>query len=681
MSAVESPTTTLERVWEPLTVGNVVIPNRLMMTPHGMHYGTGVGGPSERLLAYYDERAQGGSGLLGVNGTLAHRRSLGGGLPSGMDGFAEENVPAFARLAETVHRHGARVFVELVSPGVADATRFVHDEWRPVYGLSRVPGPTAGSIPAVMDHEFIRTMVADFAVTAGNMQQAGIDGIELHGAHGYLLMQALSPAFNKRTDKYGGTPRKRCQLIIEVASAIRERVGSDYPVGLRYSFDEFIGDAGITPELSEEYLDILAETGLFSHFDVSGGGTHGFQNVVMPMGGRPEGYMIPYGQRAKEIVGDRAKIFVVGRIRTVEMAEQVLRDGASDMVALLRAQIADPQIVRKAREGRAHETRRCIGANECISAAEQLRPVACTVNPMVGRERQWPSTLDRAAEARRITVIGAGPAGLRFAATAAERGHDITVVDGSEAVGGHLSILRRMPTRGDWGFLVDDLEAASARAGVRFRLGTRVTAESVAALEADVLVLATGSRYDTTGFTIGRPGVEQVPGTAGNERVRDLDGAALSALADPTSLGRRVVIFDEEGAYLPLGLAELLASNGVQVAVATRHLTVGRQLLGTYEAGMVFPRLLRAGVEFRAQVLPERIDGTTVRVASIWGSPEPEWTDVDTVVMSMLRSPVDDLVAAAQAGGFERVLRIGDVVAPRVPSEVIFEAEKAARSV
>lgn len=665
----------LQRVWEPLTVGDVEIPNRLMMSPHGLHYGI-QGKATDRLVAYYEERAKGGSGLLGMNGTMGNRASLGSGIPTGMTAYDEASVPGFARVADAVHAHGAKIFCEVAVAGVNDTARTFIDDWHPVWGMSSHPSPAFGQVAAVMDQDYIDAIVADLAQSAANLQAAGIDGMELHAAHGFFFMQALSPVFNTRTDRYGGTPRKRCQIIIEVAEAIRARVGDRYPLGLRYSYDEFIGDAGITPELSDEYVDILCETGLLSHFDITAGSQFSLDHVVAPMGSHPEGFLVHYAARAKQVAGDRAKVFCVGRIRSVAQAEQILRDGSSDMVALTRAQIADPYLVRKAREGKPETTVRCVGANECIGAGND--PIACTVNPIVGRERAW-ATLPKADRPRRVAVIGAGPAGLRFAATASARGHEVDVYDRASEVGGHLALLRQIPTREDWGFAVEDLERMALEGGVRFHLGHEIDDKALAELPADIAIVATGARWERTGYTPVRPHLPVVPGTEA-DHVIDVATAAERVLADGSALGRRVVIADESNGFLPLGVAELLAAAGAEVTVVSRHLFIGSEVLGTVEGGIVFPRMAKAGIALRPQLLLDKVEGGNVHLSSIWGTGGEVIEDVDTVVLAMLRASDQDLYPAARQR-FERALLVGDSLAPRNPTEVIYEAERTAREI
>jgi thioredoxin reductase len=399
------------------------------------------------------------------------------------------------------------------------------------------------------------------------------------------------------------------------------------------------------------------------------------------MGSVPEGFMVPFGKRAKEIIGNRAKVFVVGRILDVRMADQIVADGAADMVAMTRAHIADPFLVNKAREGHEDETIRCVGANVCVSRLIANLEVTCVMNPVTGRERQWgEGTLKRVAHetAKRIAVVGGGPAGLKCAAVAARRGHKVVLYEQTQQLGGHLNVLKQLPTRQGWQVAIDNLTRPLTKAGVEVRLGTVVTKALLEQEKPDVVVCATGSTYNRTGYSPYRPERETIPGVA-HERVIDVTTATTHALADPTSLGKSVLIVDETDGYLPLGLAEVLAGAGTNVEVLTPHLFVGEDTLKTLEMAHLFPRLKAAGVKLTAQQFVESINGRSVEIYDIWGG-ERRMVEVDTVVLAMMRSPNDTLFQEIRQG-FKEVYRIGDAVAPRKLEAVIYEGEKLGREI
>ena len=671
-------------IWTPLRIGATTVKNRIMLSPHRQAYGDD-NQPTDRMIAYYTERAKGGVALVDGESTSVSRRLARASAESGPSGWRltaweERVIPAFARLAEALHAHDCRIFMEFSTFGVNQGARIDFDDWYPVRGPSRVPSPGGTEIPWEMDQQYIDELVEDYGRSAANMQKAGIDGVEVHAAHGYLPMQFLSPAFNKRTDRYGGSPRRNAQLLVEIGEGIRKRVGSDYTVGMRLSFDEYIGDAGVTPELAEEYLDIFAATGFYDFFSISSGSYHSFHYAVPAMGSVPQAFLVDYGRRAKQVVGDRAKIFLAGRILDLATAEKVVTSGAADMVAMVRAHMADPFLIRKTLEGRESEVVRCVGANECLATGFRGRRMHCVMNPAVGREQRWgEGTLRPAAVAKRVAVVGAGPAGLKVAGVAARRGHGVTLFEESAEVGGHLDLLKRLPTRGDWQKMIDNLVTVIEANGVEVRLGAAAGVADLAGGRFDEVVVATGSVWDTSGLSGGRADRSTIPG-ADAPHVLDVATAVRRALTDPAALGRKVVILDDCGAYLPLGLAEILGGAGVNVEVVSRFAVIGQHLVETLELPWMLPRLAAAGVTLTPNHFIEEIRGPRVEVYTTWNRRTRVVDDVDTVVLAMLRNPRDELYHELAATGGVPVHRIGDAVSPRTTSDATYEGEQLGRA-
>lgn len=668
-------------IWDPIQLGPTRLKHRIVMPPHGPHYGEG-NQPSERMIAYFAERARGGAAALGVEATWGWRAAGMLREPAPhvhrISTWEQRVVPAFAALADAVHEHGCALFVELGAAGVNDRGRLAIDTWHPVWGPSSVPSPVMNEHVLELDRPLIRQIVEDFGQSAANMLAAGADGVEVHGAHGYLGMQFLSPHFNRRTDEYGGSVENKCRFLVESAEQIRARVGSALTVGLRLTYDEFIGAAGVTPELADEAIGILAATGLYDYFSISAGGYHALRWSIPSMGTVEDGFLIPYAERAKRIVGDRAAIFVVGRIRRFEQAAGVIADGRADVVAMMRAQIADPEYVAKARQGRTDEIVHCVGGMECFVSAFVLnRGLTCTVNPIAGRERQWGhGTLTPAAPARRVTVIGGGPGGLRIAAVAARRGHTVTLLERDGELGGHLNLLKRLPSREEWQLAIDGLTTPLAKLGVDVQLGVEADPALLAAAGAEVVVCATGATWDTDGVTPGRPDRDRLRGVE-QDNVLDIGTAVRRALADPTALGDRVVILDEHGTALPVGLAELLGAAGVTVELVTRNQVVGEELRNTMEQGWIFPRLAKLGVVFSPATTAERLAGTTLELRGIWGGTRT--AEADTLVLALQRTPDDALYRTLVGASTLDIHRIGDCVTPRAMSDALYEAEELGR--
>lgn len=667
-------------IWQPLTIGSVTVKHRIMMTAMTTNFAEDHI-LSDRHIAFYRERAKGSVALIITEQQGAYRH-MKGSFYRGCSAWDKRCVPPFARLADTVHEFGTKMFVQLAGWGVHDKGTMVMDEWHPLWAPSRVPSTVHNEIPQVMDQENIDEMVRGFGESALHVRIAGLDGIEIHAGHSYALAQFLSPAYNRRTDRYGGSVRNRCLIVLEILEEVRRWVGRDLTVGVRLGFDEFMGQVGITPDQAEEQLDIFTATGLVDYFSITGGGYPTLHRAAPTMT-LPPGEFLPFGKRAKVIVGDRAKIFLVGpRIGDLDMAEQALKDEATDMVGMTRALLADPFLVAKAAAGREREITKCIYVGECYGRHMDQLEVTCLVNPAAGRERQWGHGTLKPVEERggpkRVVVVGGGLSGMKTAAVAAKRGHRVLLLERERELGGHINLLRRLPTRAEWQVAIDNLAREMEVAGVDVRLGVAATRESLRAERADVVVCATGSSYDRSGFSPFRPDRDSLPGAA-QPNVLDVATATARALEDPRALGARVIILDETTAYLPVGLAEVLATRaGVDVEVITPHLFVGEDIRRNAEIAHLFPRVLKAGVRLTAQCFVERIDGRTVEVYNIWGGARRTIADVDTLVLSLLRIPDDTLFREIQHE-LPEVYRVGDALAPRKPIAVIYEGEELAR--
>ncbi len=631
---------------------------------------------SDRHLAFYRERAAGGVGLLFSEQLTATPLSETA-FPRSMAAFDERQVERFAALAEVLAPYETRFFAQLVAAGAKADSTLGLEGWGPVRGPSRVPAP-GGETPLPLDAGELARIAGDFARSARNVRDGNLDGVEVHGAHGWLVGEFLSPFYNRRDDEYGGTVENRCRLAVEIGRAIRAEVGEGFPIGIALTYDEAIGEAGITPDDTERQLEVLAAAGVYDFFDLSIGAPHSGHLTISPMS-VPEGYALPFGLRAKRVVGDRAAVFVAGRIVSPAMAAQAVADGSADVVAMTRAHLADPLLVRKAREGRPREITRCVGANVCVGRALRGVEVACVLNPATGREERWGEGSLRPAEVPlKVVVVGAGPAGLRAAAVAAARGHAVVVHERQDEPGGHLRDLAWLPTRSAWSHAVEDLAAAVERHGGELRLGSAPGADQLVSEKPDAVLLATGARWDRSGWSARRPDRPGILGADG-ETVVDL-GTALSRCRDNLhALGRRVLVADEAGTYAPLGLAEALAGAGVEVELATPAASVGWQAAEQLELPHVLPRLGRLGVRTTVGHDVGSIDGRTVVLRDVWAGRERRVDGVDTVVLAFERSPRDDLLGPLRAL-LPDVRAIGDAHAPRPTIAVIHEAEEVART-
>lgn len=669
----------LDHLYSPTSIGPVELENRIVMSPHTVLYGEGYL-LSDRHIAYYRERALGGTGLIITEGGSVHPESRGAFINS-IAAYDESCIPQYARLADACHEHGTKVVSQLFSLGVHMHGTYDFDNYVPLWGPSQVPSIREREVPLAMEAEHIRILTEGFGKAARNIETAGLDGAELHAAHSYLLGTFLSPAYNHRSDAYGGSPANRVRLILECAEAVRASTGPGFALGVRFSFDEWLGEHGITQDDAAEMVDIMAGSGLFDFLNVSGGGYHSMFKAVAPMS-MDEGHMVDMAARVKEVAGDRCKVMVVGRVTTVELADRIVAEGAADLVCMTRAHMADPHLARKGADGRSRETTQCIGANECMWI--EGNKIACAVNPVMGRERAWgEGTLQPAAVQKRVVVVGGGPAGMRAAAVAARRGHRVVLLEAAGELGGHLNLIRHLPTRGGWTRAIENLRVPLEVEGVEVRLGVRADVALLESLAPDAVVCATGSTWQRSGFSPFRPDRRGIPG-ADLGCVLDIGSAVRAALAQPGALGARVLVYDETGHYLPVGLAELAADQGAAVALVSPNPVVGEITAATNDMPYVFPRLVAKGVTIEAQLTLERVAqaqgagaAAEVELSLSWGR-GTETREFDTVVLSQYRSPDDALFQAARAR-FAEVHRIGDCVAPRRTGVAIYDGEKVGR--
>jgi 2,4-dienoyl-CoA reductase-like NADH-dependent reductase (Old Yellow Enzyme family) len=564
-------------------------------------------------------------------------------------------------------QEGVPVFVQITHGG-ASTTRRTDDIqlWGSVLAPSQIPSPVHRAMPKPMEEEDIQEVIDGFAATAANVQAGGGDGVEIHGSHGYLLSNFLSPWWNRRDDAWGGDTERRARLAHEIGRAVRKRCGPQFVIGIKLSLDEYLGEDGIHPDETIRIVQALEREKLFDYVCLSHTDYHTNHKLVPPASSGETAPLARGAQRVREALAGRIPLLIQGSVRDLQTAAEIVASGQSDLVGLVRAQIADPELVKKTLEGRAEEVRRCVGANQgCWRRLGQN--LSCTVNPAAGREQQFGvSVLKPAPAARKVLVIGGGPAGLKAADTAASRGHQVTLWERSNQLGGQVRQAAQLPDYEAWSFVVDDLAASLRRRRVEVALNTNATAEAIAAFGADQVIVATGARWQTTGFSTFRPDRDAIPRGSGSH-VLD----PLSALAAPETCGQRVLVVDDNGDYLPLGLARLLTSLGKRVTVVSCDAMLGRKMEPTLDWPWLMPRVATAGVEMRASTFVERIGQGEVEVrSSVSGAIES--LAADTVVLSMMRESEDALYHQLKAGGLP-VTRIGDCVAPREVDDAVLE--------
>ena len=653
----------------PLTIGNVTARNRIMQTAHVKLWAHNAV-DSDRNVAYQAARAKGGAALLITGNRVVHPTSTTG-FPRVAWAYHPEALEADRRLTAAVHEHGALIFAQLNHFGV-NASSDSADDLRVLWGPSAVKSPAYGETPKAMEPEDIREVVAWWGRSAELTREGGFDGTEVHISHSYLLHQFLSPLYNKRDDDYGGSFENRLRFAREVIEEVRARGGADWVVGVRISLSDFVPGA-LDIEDAVRVARTLEADGRIDYVNVTAAGYHNIFKAIEPSD-VPDGYLVDLSAQVKAAVL-ALPVFAVGGIKDPALAEEILAGGKADMVAMTRAQIADPEFANKVREGREDELVHCIRGNQgCIGRVFKGLPIACTVNPGAGRERRFgPGTLAPATTRARWLVIGGGPAGMTAAAVLAQRGHEVTLLERSDRLGGQVNLILRTPGRDEFGWITRDLEGRLTRHGVEVRPGQEATAELVRGLDPDGVVVATGAEPSRSGFSSANPLVDELPG-AGQENVLTVWDVLLEA----APVGRRVVVLDDDGSRYAAGVTEVLLDRGCEVELVSRFPALFPTTLTTLDMAHLYGRLLGKGLVYRLNSWTTGIEGETVSIFNLYTGAAETLTGVDTVVLAT-GPKADDGLYFELKPYIEELHRIGDCLAPRKLDHAIYEGEIAGR--
>lgn len=667
---------------EPLRIGAVTVPNRIMQTAHSKQYSDRV--ESDRETAYYVRRAQGGCGLFVAGNHFVHPT---GSIRGFEDAYRPESVAASKKMTDAVHEAGAKIFVQLNHHG-AQAQPDGPDGPRAVYAPSRLLSPSTAHATREMDHDDIAAFVDGWALSAAHARDGGFDGVEIHMAHGYLLHQFLSPLYNARGDEYGGDTEGRTRFPREVLRAVRARVGDDFTVGIRIVANEFHPD-GVDGAGMREVIDRLRAEARIDFLDLAGGGYHNV-HYVFPSSPMPYAWLRDDVAAVKAANPD-VPVFGVGAARTVEDAEEVVAAGIADMVALTRAQIADPDLGRKligpgtapgpgpagvAEPGIRH----CIRLNQgCLGRGSRGLAMSCTVNPLAGRELER-GARPRAATAQRWVVVGGGPAGMRAAVELATDGHAVTLIERSGELGGQLRLARRVPGRESVGLLVDDLERDLAAAGVDVRLGVEATIESLRGLGADGIVVATGAVAPaSTSLALGGAYAGGFPAAGTIDAFAAVTRTA-GAETGARPLGRRIAVVDADGTAYAAGIVLTLLPHVDELELVTPFETVFPHIGAGYDRPLLLERLgAHGGFRRRAAHRVEGVAAGAVRVSDALTGVADTIGALEAVVAIEPRASVT--IPGGMTDAAPRVLTIGDAFAPRTIDAAVFDAVELAYDV
>jgi 2,4-dienoyl-CoA reductase-like NADH-dependent reductase (Old Yellow Enzyme family) len=670
------------RLFSELPLRGHVVKNRVVFPPTCPSW---VGDPqsarfNDLAAPYYEERASGGAGLIIIGGTHVHRSSIAA--PLAQPGLWEDGqIPGFAKVAEAVHRHGAKLAVQLRHTGVRGFPQYKMD---PGYDLgatwytmapSQVPlGEFPGGFtPKELSGDEIEEILDSHAAAARRAMEAGLDGVEFHLSHGYLSWQFLSPLYNKRTDQWGGSHAGRLRFSLEALRRMRAAIGPGALLGFRINSTSLWPGDLEEADVQQIVADLQAGTDV-DFVDVSVGVHHQWIHAPMHFEG---GWEREYAAGIKAV--SSTPVFAVGRITTPEVAEELLEAEAADAIGLARQMFADPDWVLKVAEDRAGDIRRCVAANHCWKSVSRGQRVQCVYNPAVGRERHWGKAVPlETSDPKRIVVIGAGPAGLEFARIAARRGHTVSVHEKDAETGGHVRLHSLLPGRGPYREIARWLESQARTAGAAIHTGCPVTEASLAGLcrdtRADHVVVATGAQVCRDGFQgwtgAALPGADQARCVGWDE--------VLTGQAEPA--GNVLVLDDQADLTGPLIAVHAARSGAASVTLVTRWPMVAAEAVADAYFEWIMPQVYESGVRL---LVDHFVAGLAEGSATLYNIYTPGRTfeiPADTVVMATARQSVNSLASAASQAGVPATV-IGDAVAPRGTFEAVFEGHRHGREI
>ena len=626
-----------ERVFQPIQVGGVTIPNRIVRSAHGTLL-TG-----EAAIAYHEARARGGVGMITLEATGVHPM-----VASQVPLYSDAVLPYYREISQRIHAHGTILFQQIYHAGAS------YGGGAESWSASAIPNFQQGHVPFEMTQSMIDEVIESFAKAARRCRDGGLDGVDVHASSGYLIHEFLSPALNQRTDGYGGSLEGRMRFLLEVLAAVRAEVNDDgFVVGVRLPNEDHVPGGLTAPQVAEiaARLDPLVD-----YVSLHMGSYWRFHTLIAPSDD-PLGVEMP----ANDIVTQRVTkpTIVVGRINTLDHADAIIRAGQADMVSMVRALLADPELVNKSRRGEEHKIRPCIGTNiGCVGQLMSGHPLSCVVNPAAARENLIAyEPADKAEHRKRILIVGGGPAGLEAARTAALRGHQVILHEAGQRLGGQVAIAASAPHRADVGaivsFLIEEIEAL----GVEVHLNSPVDASIVEAADPDEVIVATGTtpRYD--GFQVSTPAAP-VPGF---DQRHVYNAWQLFGYGDPVQIKGPAVVFDDTGSYEAISACDALLKAGVHVTMVSRFEGIGGTVPFppvTVEASR--ERLMSSDFDFIGGHHLQAIGDDFVEIGVLY-TPRVRRLPASTVVIVTFNQPNRELVSALQPGNRYQVHMIGDV--------------------
>lgn len=628
----------------PARIGNITVRNRMVMPPMGTNYASDDGFVTERLVRYYEARAEGGTGLIIVE--VAAVAPEGKAITHQIGIWADKFIPGLRYLAESIRKHGARAAIQLHHAG--RQTTFQTTGYQPV-APSEIPCPICRDMPRSLTIEEIKGIVEAFGHAARRAREAGFDAVEIHGTHGYLINQFLSPYSNKRTDEYGGSPAGRRRFPIEVYDAVRAAVGGDFPVIFRMNADEGV-EGGITPEEGREFAGLLEKAGVDA-LHVSGG-VYGSPLPIIATMYEPEPPLAHYaaGIRARVTI----PVIAVGKIHDPEIGEQLIAGGKADFVSLGRGLITDSHFARKVELGQVKNIRKCIECNQlCVDPLLVYgQPVGCIYNARAGKEHEFPFV--RARRSKKVVVVGGGPAGLEAARVARERGHQVVLFERSSELGGQGRLALKPPHKERFGEILRYLIYRVETLDVDIRLNSAATEDKVMREKPDAVILATGAV----------PLIPALPGIDPRHAI-----TAWDVLEEKVRPGRHVAIIG--GGLVGCETAAYLAEGDRRVIILEMQDELAPDQSPSLRGELLRRLHENPAVEIRTSTEVVSIGEHSITLRS--NGQESAIEDLDTIVIAAGAQPYNPLEGILKPL-MNEVYAVGDCDRPRKAAEAIHEA-------
>jgi len=614
------------------------------MPPMATNFAGPDGSANERHMAYYVERARGGVGYI----TFEHTGVLkqGRAFPNMALIDSDQNIPSFKKLVEAIHQENGKIVIQINHAGRQTSSSTTGS---PIVAPSAIPCPVRKEMPQELSIEEIQKIVEAFAMAAWRVKESGADGVEIHMAHGYLINQFLSPFSNKRTDQYGDDAERRMRMAMEVLRAVRNKVGPDFLVLCRLSADEYV-EGGLKLEDAKEIakaLEINGADGLHVSACVAASG-----HLNHPPYYVEEGVFVHLAQGIKSVVG--IPVITVGRIRTPQLANQILEENKADLISMGRALIADPHLPLKTLQGRSQEILPCISCNRCILSIRK-GALQCAVNPEAGREGIF--KLKKTDRPKRVCIIGGGPAGMKAAQISAQRGHQVTLYEEKEKLGGRFLLAAIPPKKEVLKDFVECLNKQLKKLPIRILSGKPFDPGLLEKEKPDVVIVATGAK----------PFFPPIDGIQTFKAV-----AVEDVLSGSASLGRKVLVVG--GGGIGAEVADHLSEKGKEVTLVEMREGIALDQV-VHLQHFLNKRLREKGVQILTLTKAVRFEKE-----GLWVEDPQERKRLegfDSVVIALGSIPNDAIVDSLR-GKVPEVYVVGDASKPREVMEALVEAEEIA---